>query len=118
MPPKHFPRYGQSPNGSDSLIVIQDPAEHARTRKIFSPAFSERALTQQEPIFRKYADQLARNLKRGIENKGGVDKVNMVSMYNFATFDIMGDLTFGEPLHMLDNADYDPWVRQNIYLGV
>jgi cytochrome P450 len=23
----------------------------------------------------------------------------------------MGDLTFGEPLHMLDNAEYDPWVQ-------
>jgi cytochrome P450 len=23
----------------------------------------------------------------------------------------MGDLTFGEPLHMLDNAEYVPWVR-------
>ena len=22
----------------------------------------------------------------------------------------MGDLTFGEPLHMLDNSTYDPWV--------
>ena len=26
------------------------------------------------------------------------------------TFDVMGDLTFGEPLHMLDNSAYDPWV--------
>jgi hypothetical protein len=26
-------------------------------------------------------------------------------MYNFTTFDIMGDLTFGEPLHMLKNAE-------------
>lgn len=32
-------------------------------------------------------------------------------MYNFTTFDVMGDLTFGEPLHMLSNAEYDPWVR-------
>jgi cytochrome P450 len=30
---------------------------------------------------------------------------------DFTTFDVMGDLTFGEPLHMLDNAEYDPWVR-------
>jgi hypothetical protein len=26
------------------------------------------------------------------------------------TFDIMGDLTFGESLHMLDESKYDPWV--------
>jgi cytochrome P450 len=30
---------------------------------------------------------------------------------DFTTFDVMGDLTFGEPLHMLDNAEYVPWVR-------
>lgn len=29
---------------------------------------------------------------------------------NFTTFDIMADMTFGEPLHMLDNAEYTPWV--------
>jgi cytochrome P450 len=26
------------------------------------------------------------------------------------TFDVMGDLTFGESLHMLDDSKYDPWV--------
>ena len=39
-------------------------------------------------------------------------KLDMVQLYNFTTFDVMGDLTFGEPLHMLDNAEYDPWVKQ------
>ena len=28
-----------------------------------------------------------------------------------ATFDIMSDLTFAEPLHMLDDAEYTPWVK-------
>jgi len=37
-------------------------------------------------------------------------KIDLVMVYNFTTFDIMGDLTFGESLHMLDNAEYDPWV--------
>ena len=29
---------------------------------------------------------------------------------NFTTFDVMADMTFGEPLHMLDNGEYSPWV--------
>jgi hypothetical protein len=29
----------------------------------------------------------------------------MVRMYNFTTFDVMDDLTFGEPFHILDNAE-------------
>jgi cytochrome P450 len=48
-------------------------------------------------------------------------KFDMVRMYNFTTFDVMSDLTFGEPLHMLENDKYDPWVDiifQNIKRGV
>lgn len=36
--------------------------------------------------------------------------VDMVKMYNFTTFDIMGDLTFGESLKMLEHSSYTPWV--------
>ncbi|QSS61789.1 benzoate 4-monooxygenase cytochrome P450 [Histoplasma capsulatum] len=31
--------------------------------------------------------------------------------YNFTTFDMMSDLLFGEPLGMLSNSEYVPWVR-------
>jgi cytochrome P450 len=84
------------------MISVSDDAAHARARKIFSPAFSDRALTQQAPLFSKYADQLVKNLRDG-STKG--QKLDMVRMYNFTTFDVMGDLTFGESLHMLDNAE-------------
>ncbi|EAT92397.2 hypothetical protein SNOG_00902 [Parastagonospora nodorum SN15] len=95
-------------------VTTEDNAEHARKRKIFSPAFSDRALTAQAPLFLRYADQLVRLLKEGAEQG---TKLDMVRWYNFTTFDVMGDLTFGEPLHMLDNAAYDPWV-QAIFGGV
>ncbi|KAI6908252.1 cytochrome P450 [Hortaea werneckii] len=32
-------------------------------------------------------------------------------MYNCTTFDIMGDLTFGEGLNMLEDSEYSPWVK-------
>jgi cytochrome P450 len=107
-PPKNWIRYQRSVNGASNLITIQDSAKHAQTRKIFTSAFSDRALTQQSPIFTKYADQLVESLREGHE--GGA-KFNMVQMFNFTTFDVMGDLTFGEPLHMLEQAEYDPWVK-------
>lgn len=75
------------------------------------PAFSDRALKQQEPLFNRYVDQLVSKLKDGIDQDANT-KYDMVRMYNFTTFDVMGDLTFGEPLHMLDNAEYDPWVSR------
>jgi cytochrome P450 len=116
-PPKNWSRFSRSINGADSLITTQDPAEHARTRKIFISAFSDRALMQQAPLFIKYADKLVESLRKGSQNG---TKFDLVSMYNFTTFDVMGDLTFGESLHMLDNAEYDPWVKaifQNIKRG-
>ncbi|KAF2813988.1 cytochrome P450 [Mytilinidion resinicola] len=35
---------------------------------------------------------------------------NMVNLYNFTTFDIMGKLTFGEALQLLEKNEYNPWV--------
>jgi cytochrome P450 len=86
--------------------------DHSRMRKIFTPAFSDRALKQQEPLFVKYADLLVARLREGIEDRPD-KRFDMVKMYNFTTFDVMGDLTFGESLHMLDKTEYDPWVRRS-----
>lgn len=36
---------------------------------------------------------------------------NMVKLYNFTTFDIIGDLTFAKPLNMLRDGEYIPWVE-------
>ncbi|KAH7079034.1 cytochrome P450 [Paraphoma chrysanthemicola] len=113
-PPKHFHRYARNLNNTPALTTIRDPIEHARTRKIFTSAFSDRALTQQSPLFTTYADKLVRNLKQ----EGVVD---LVSSFNYATFDAMADLTFGESLHMLDNSEYNPWVKimfEQIKIGV
>jgi cytochrome P450 len=107
-PPKNWGRQGRSVNGAKSIITQSDNAEHARIRKIFAPAFSDRALVQQAPLFTKYADQLVSNLRESVKKNVAVD---LVRMYNFTTFDVMADLTFGECLHLLDNAEYDPWVK-------
>ncbi|KAI4945617.1 hypothetical protein J4E91_007960 [Alternaria rosae] len=108
VPHKAWSKYATPQNGAISLVVSSDQ-DHSRQRKIFTPAFSDRALKQQEPLFVKYVDKLVSVLRNTIE-KDPNEKIDMVRMYNFTTFDVMGDLTFGEPLHMLDNAEYDPWV--------
>ena len=110
VPPKHWGRYGKPINGANSLIQSPHTADHARMRRLFNPAFSDRALKQQEPLFIKYVNQLVACLERGLAEDPDRE-FDMVQMYNFTTFDVMGDLTFGEPLHMLDNAEYVPWVK-------
>lgn len=44
-------------------------------------------------------------------------KVNMVRWYNFSTFDIIGDLCFGESFGMLEKGNYDFWIA-NIFKGI
>ncbi|RYN31170.1 hypothetical protein AA0119_g4748 [Alternaria tenuissima] len=110
-PPKHWPRYGTSPNGVPSLLQDSDDTNHARVRKIFSPAFSERAIKEQEPLFMKYIDDLVQILKDGtVSSTTGTATYDVVDLYSFTTFDVMSDLTFGESLHMLKTGTYDPWV--------
>jgi cytochrome P450 len=76
-------------------------------RRLFAHAFSNTALVAQEPLLVQYADQMS--LKMGeLQRRDG--KVNIVDMLNFATFDIMAELAFGEPLGMLEKTDYVPRV--------
>lgn len=82
--------------------------QHRRLRRIFAPAFSDRALKAQEPLFHRHVDMLVSKL-REVANKK--ECVNMVDMYQFTTFDAMGDLTFGQPLGLLQNGQYSDWVR-------
>ncbi|KAF2852264.1 cytochrome P450 monooxygenase-like protein [Plenodomus tracheiphilus IPT5] len=109
LPHKDWAKYGKGVNGAQNLLNARSE-DHGRMRKIFNPAFSDRALKQQEPLFLKYIDLLVSKLKDGLKADPEM-KWDMVRMYNFTTFDVMGDITFGEPLHMLDNAEYDPWVQ-------
>ena len=106
---KKDPLFYETPGNEVADIVNSNAADHTRMRKIFAHAFSDSALKKQEPLFLKYVDELVRKLKQlSTANPG--HKFNMVDMYNFTTFDVMGDLTFGDPLQMLADSSYHPWV--------
>jgi cytochrome P450 len=90
-------------------VVNGNDADHSRMRRIFSNAFSDRALKLQEPMFMNYMDLLVDQFK----SKSAADpghKFNMVNMYNFTTFDVMADLTFGESMGMIARCEYHPWI--------
>ncbi|KAL0262351.1 hypothetical protein SLS55_003797 [Diplodia seriata] len=81
--------------------------DHARHRRLLAHAFSDKALREQEPLINKYVSLLVAKLSDVTQSALAVD---MVRMYNYCTFDIMGDLAFGEPLGLLEQSDYTPWV--------
>lgn len=89
-------------------IVASERADHARLRRVLSHGFSAQAMLKQEPIIQKYVDLFVKRLYDVGEQ--GSRPVNIMRWYNYCTFDIVGDLAFGEPFDCLTKSDYHPWV--------
>lgn len=81
---------------------------HRRQRRVVAPGFSSQSLVDQESLIRTYVDLLVTNLKQ--RSQGGTVPLNVVEWYNWTTFDIIGDLLFGESFGCLANGKYHPWV--------
>lgn len=96
-------------NGQHSILSVANTEEHGRLRKMFSNAFSDKALRQQEPLITQYVDKLVSVVDKGSRQPSGA--VNLVELYNCTTFDIIADLVFGEPLGLLDSSELSPWVK-------
>ena len=112
--PKYENFYLTEPNTHS--ILFSNDADHSRMRRLLAHAFSEQALREQEPIIRQYFDLLIRKLHQQIEGPSG-GKVDMVRWFNFTTFDIIGDLCFGEPFGSLESGDYHFWIAK-IFAGI
>jgi len=111
------PGHGQKPKdkrfypptlGGVPNMISSNDADHARFRRLLSHAFSDSSLRGQEPIIQSYVDLLVQRLNEKAES--GKQALDMVAWYNFTTFDIIGDLVFGEPFGCLDNSTYRQWV--------
>ncbi|KAF9884303.1 hypothetical protein FE257_001881 [Aspergillus nanangensis] len=90
-----------------STLTMADDDNHARQRRALSHSFSERALKEQEHIIQSYIDKLIHSLTRMADAD---EEFNMVNWLNFTTFDIIGDLAFGEPFGCLDKGAFHSWV--------
>lgn len=104
---KNMAFYGPDIHGSPPGILRAPGPAHGRQRRLISYAFSDKALRDQESLFKGYVVQLLEKLKAASANGAQLD---LVRWYNYTSFDIMGDLTFGEPLKLLEGSDYNPWV--------
>lgn len=95
-------------SGEPGIIDVMDDNKHREQRQLFSQGFSTRALKEQEPLLRKHVDRLVAALKLHADRK---TEANMVDMFNFLAFDIMGDLAFGASLGLLERSEYNSWVK-------
>ena len=69
--------------------IAANQTDHTRIRKLFSHAFSDSALLEQEPLLTIYFKLLISKLKEQIDGPAQ-GRVDMMAYYNFATFDIIG----------------------------
>lgn len=110
------PEFGTlpTPNGVRAMMTT-NTEDHDRQRRIFSHAFSTAALKEQEVTVGHYADLMIERLKEQVAK--GEDTVDIMHWYHYATFDIIGDLCFGESFHCLEKADNHPWIA-TIYKNI
>ncbi|KAK8073393.1 cytochrome p450 [Apiospora phragmitis] len=114
----YIPR-GVPENEKDPLIfrglnvedsVIGAPRDRHRVmRAMLSHGFSASRMLDQQPIIMRYIDLLVERLREKAVVDRGIP-LNMVLWYNYATFDIIGDLAFGEAFGCLESAALHPWV--------
>ncbi|KAM7203470.1 Cytochrome P450 [Naviculisporaceae sp. PSN 640] len=105
------PSWWAPPTGNAfSVITATDPEQHARFRKILAPAFTPRALKAQEPFLHRYVNLLVERLREAATSPEQ-EEVDMHNWFNFTTFDIFGDLGFGESFKCLENSQYHPWIH-------
>jgi cytochrome P450 len=76
--------------------------EHARQRRALSHAFSQKALLEQESIIKGYVDMFIERLTPFAATDR---ELNMCDWFNFTTFDIIGDMAFGEPFGCLRDGE-------------
>ncbi|KAH8202393.1 hypothetical protein TruAng_003466 [Truncatella angustata] len=93
--------------GEPGLSFIIDPKKHAEQRKHLAPGFSTRALRDQEYLIHEYTNRFIELLtQRSKENDNGI---NMVEAMGWLTFDIAGELAFGESFDAVEKGKTHFW---------
>ncbi|KXJ90430.1 cytochrome P450 3A17 [Microdochium bolleyi] len=96
---------------NDKSIIMAPRDNHRRQRRHLAHAFSEAALTEQQAYVLKYVNLI---MNKFSEHADQAKNLNIVDWLNFMTFDIIGDLAFGESFGSLSQDGYHPWVRSVI----
>ena len=95
-------------NGVHSILTSEGEA-HSRVRRTLLPAFSDKALLEQQDILQHFTGLLINKLRERVAS--GTTSVDMFEWYIWTTFDLIGDLSFGEPFNCLELARFTEWVE-------
>ena len=88
----------------------QNPRKHSAMKKTLSPAFSTPALLDQETIIDSCVDEFLKKIGDLPDAQGkGLD---MTKWYEMATFDLFGEMAFGESFHAVETGIRVPGIPQ------
>jgi averantin hydroxylase len=101
--PMHLPPFHK---GAAPGILAADKEHHTRYRRVLSHGFSDKGIRAQQPLIKRHIDQLLTKL----DERCGPKAVDICEWYNWATFDVIGDLAFGEPFGCLEDGKTHDWI--------
>lgn len=82
-----------------SIVSERNPKVHGVMRKQLSHAFSQRSLLEQEVLISKSVDKFITKL-----GEDGTQGTNIVLAFTLMSFDIIGDLGFGETFKGIESS--------------
>lgn len=96
-------------------ILSESRENHGLIRRQLSHGFSDKSLREQESIIKSYVDLFIQRIRercvpRSVDDGSSTTTFDMRHWFNYATFDIIGDLAFGEPFGCLEQGKLDPRV--------
>ena len=74
-----------------SIVSERDPGAHGKMRKDLSHAFSQKSLSEQEFIIARAVDKFIEKIQKDAD-----EELDIVLWFNIVTFDIIGELAFGD----------------------
>lgn len=95
-----------------SMQTTRHEAIHDKRRRIWSKAFSDKALRDYQEKIQTYQDKLITR----IASYDG-QRVNITKYFNLYSFDVMGDLAFGASFQMLE-SDQEHWAIKLLNEGI
>ncbi|PYI24535.1 putative cytochrome P450 [Aspergillus violaceofuscus CBS 115571] len=98
---------GNFADQASSIVSERDPIKHSAMRRFLATAFSDRSLREQESLVSHVIDAFIDQVGKRGNCKEGVD---MTMWTNLLTFDIIGELAFGESFHGLQTGKLHSWI--------
>lgn len=80
----------------------RDSKKYSAMRRMLSPAFSQRGLLEQEEIITNVVDKFVKIL--GEKSGPGSMGINVTKWFEMNSFDILGEMAFGESFHSLETG--------------